>query len=66
MSQHSNQEPNPIEDLHGRLMELFHEYRLSKTQDLKVEIDGQEFNKIIAQAKTDIYKKFPTGKYYKF
>jgi hypothetical protein len=53
-----NHEPAPIEFLHGRLMELFHEYRNKNSNFMTVEIDGVDFNKIIAKAKTDTYEKY--------
>ncbi len=54
-----NHEPAPIEFLHGRLLDLFHEWRRSKTENLSVEIDGTAFNSIIAKAKTETYAKYP-------
>jgi|GEM_PF-3186329 len=51
-------EPAPIEYLHGRLLEHFHEYRLSRTKETTVAIDGVEFNKLIAKAKTETYEKY--------
>jgi len=54
-----NFEPAPIEFMHGRMLDLFHAWRRSKTKSTKLEIDGTEFNMIIAQAKTDTYAKYP-------
>ncbi len=51
-------EPAPIEFLHGRLMDLFHDWRRSKTEDTSVEINGIELNNIIAKAKTETYEKY--------
>lgn len=57
-----NYEPAPIEFLHGRLMDLFHEWRKTKTDNTTVEIDGMAFNNIIAKAKTETYAKYPKQK----
>ena len=54
-----NYEASPIEFMHSRMMDLFHELRLSKTSDINVQINGTEFSKIIAQAKTETYAKYP-------
>lgn len=54
-----NHEPAPIEYFHGRLMDLFHEWRRSKTEAITVEINGGELNNIIAKAKTETYAKYP-------
>ena len=51
-------EPAPIEYFHGKLMDYFHEWRISQTKDLHLPIDGIKFNNIIAKAKTDTYKKY--------
>lgn len=53
-----NHEPAPIEFLHSRLMDLFHEWRKTKTDNTTVEIDGIAFNNIIAKAKTETYAKY--------
>jgi len=53
-----NLEPAPIEFMHGRLIDLFHEWRKSKTESATVEINGIELNNIIAKAKTETYKKY--------
>lgn len=53
-----NYEPAPIEFLHGRLMELFHEFRKTKTNNINVEINGSEFGHLIAKAKTETYTKY--------
>jgi len=57
-----NHEPAPIEYLHGRLMDLFHEWRKTKTDNTTVEIDGIAFNNIIAKAKNETYAKYPKQK----
>ena len=57
-----NHEPAPIEFLHGRLMDLFHEWRKTKTYNTTVEIDGIAFNNIIAKAKNETYAKYPKQK----
>lgn len=57
-----NHEPAPIEFLHGRLMDLFHEWRRTKTDNTTVEIDGMAFNNIIAKAKNETYAKYPKQK----
>ena len=57
-----NHEPAPIEFMHGRLMDLFHEWRRSKTENTTVEINGNELNNIIAKAKTETYVKYPKQK----
>jgi len=53
-----NNEPAPIEFLHGRLLDLFHQFRRSKTDDTKVEITGTDLNNLIAQAKKDTFDKY--------
>lgn len=53
-----NVEPAPIEYFHGRLMQLFHEFRLSKTTSVSVEIGGLEMNNLIAKAKMETYEKY--------
>jgi hypothetical protein len=53
-----NHEPAPIEFMHGRLMDLFHEWRRGRTENMSVEIHGGEFNDLIAKAKTETYKKY--------
>lgn len=57
-----NHEPAPIEFLHGRLMDLFHEWRKTKTENTTVEINGNDLSKIIAKAKTETYAKYPKQK----
>ena len=54
-----NKEPAPLESMHGKLMDLFHEFRLSKGDSTVVKIDGAELNNIIAAAKRDTYEKYP-------
>ena len=56
-----NYEPAPIEFLHGRLMDLFHEWRrekYGKDAPFEVNIAGNELNNIIAKAKSETYKKY--------
>jgi len=53
-----NYEPAPIEFFHGRLIDLFHEWRSSKTESTTVEIDGIVFNKIVVKAKNETYAKY--------
>ena len=57
-----NYEPAPIEFLHGRIMDLFHEWRESKTENTSVEIDGSDLSKIIAKAKLETYAKYSKQK----
>ena len=57
-----NHEPAPIEFLHGRLLELFHEWRKKQGEDISVKIDGKVFNDLIAKAKTETYAKYPKQK----
>lgn len=52
-------EPAPLEFFHGELMEEFHKWRLSKTENTTVEINGLEFSKIVAAAKNTTYAKYP-------
>jgi len=54
-----NHEPAPIEFLHGKLQDLFHEWRRTKTENTDVEINGIEFNNLIAKAKALTYEKYP-------
>jgi len=57
-----NHEPAPLEYFHGKLMKLWHEYRTAVhgtpdgTPDC--EINGHQLNAIIAEAKTETYKKY--------
>lgn len=53
-----NHEPSPIEFMHGRLLDLFHEWRKTITDDVKVEIDGSLFNDIVVKAKKEVYEKY--------
>lgn len=56
-----NHEPAPIEFLHGKLHDYFHEFRRKKVGqgNTDVLINGSELAKIIAKAKTDTYAKYP-------
>jgi hypothetical protein len=51
-------ESAPIEWMHGRMIDLFHEWRKSKTENTTVEINGSALNNIIAKAKTETYAKY--------
>ena len=51
-----NYESSPIEFMHGRLMDEFHAWRKTITDDTIVEIDGIDFNRIIMKAKKDTYE----------
>lgn len=53
-----NHEPSPIEFMHGRLMDEFHKWRKEKTENIEVEINGSEFNKIVVAAKLATYEKY--------
>lgn len=53
-----NLEPAPMEYFHGRLMDFFHEWRKTKTDDFDVLISGNELNNIVAKAKTQTYEKY--------
>lgn len=54
-------EPAPIEFMHGRMLEMFHELRISRVGEghRNVKINGGDFNMIIARAKTETYAKYP-------
>lgn len=53
-------EPSPIEFFHGKLMELFHDWRKEKygISHTTVPIDGIELSNIIARAKIITYEKY--------
>lgn len=51
-------EPSPIEFFHATLQEEFHKFRLSKTENTTVELNGMEFNKIVVEAKKATYEKY--------
>ena len=53
-----NHEQSPIEFMHGKLMDLFNEFRRDKTDSTTVEINGSELNNIIAKSKRAVYKKY--------
>ena len=53
-----NIEPAPIEFLHAKIIDLFHEWRKSKTENTNVEINGIEFNNIFVKAKNLTYEKY--------
>jgi hypothetical protein len=52
-------EPAPLEFFHGELMDGFHEYRKSVTENTTVEINGTILSKIIAKAKRSTKAKYP-------
>lgn len=52
-------EPAPLEYFHDELLEGFHKWRLERTENTTVEINGLEFNKIVAAAKKQTYAKYP-------
>ena len=54
-----NLEAAPMEYFHGKLMDYFHEYRISTSGYPVVPMGGVEFNNIIAKAKMDTYYKYP-------
>jgi len=51
-------EPSPIEFMHGRLMDEFHNWRKTKTKNTTVMIDGSDFNSIVVKAKLATYEKY--------
>ena len=51
-------EPSPIEFFHATLQEEFHKFRLSKTENTTVELNGIEFNSIVVEAKKATYLKY--------
>ena len=53
-----NHEPSPIEFMHQEILNAFHEFRLSKTTDTIVQVDGMDITKMIAKAKKSTYKKY--------
>lgn len=53
-----NYEPAPIEFMHGRMMDLFHEFRLKRTDKTSLPINGADLGNIIAQAKKETYEKY--------
>lgn len=50
--------PAPIEFFHAKLLDLFHEWRRSKTEDTTISINGTELNNLIAKAKIETYAKY--------
>jgi hypothetical protein len=55
-----NHEPAPMEFFHGRLMDLFHEWReYEAPNQIKVLMDGSDFNRIVVKAKNETYAKYP-------
>ncbi len=53
-----NVEPAPIEFMHGRMMDLFHEWRRARTSDVQVSMNGTDLANIIAKAKMETYEKY--------
>ena len=53
-----NHEPSPIEFMHGILLDEFHKMRKRKTGNIAFEIDGIEFNRLVAKAKNATYEKY--------
>jgi len=53
-----NHEPAPIEFFHAELVNEFHKFRISKTENTTVEINGIEFNSIVVVAKKATYLKY--------
>lgn len=53
-----NVEPAPIEFFHAKLLDLFHEWKRSKTEDADISIDGTTLNNLIAKAKIETYTKY--------
>jgi len=51
-------ESSPIEFMHGKLMDAFHEWRRSKTENITVEIDGELFSAIVVKVKLLVYEKY--------
>jgi hypothetical protein len=54
-----NYESAPLEFFHGRLIDLFHEFRQSTGQTTQSIMNGSDLNNIIAKAKIETYKKYP-------
>lgn len=55
-----NHESAPMEYFHGRLMDMFHEWRRATHGDnLQPPMGGNELNNIIAKAKVETYAKYP-------
>jgi hypothetical protein len=56
-----NHEAAPLEFFHGKLMDAFHELRLSKgnNADRTITMGGIEMNNLIAKVKGMTYKKYP-------
>jgi hypothetical protein len=57
-----NHEPAPMEFFHSRLMHYFHEFRLLKTENIEVKMDGSDFSEIVVKAKNETYAKYPKQK----
>lgn len=56
-----NHEPAPIEFLHGKLHDYFHEFRRKKVgqENHEVLMNGSDLARIIAKAKIETYAKYP-------
>jgi hypothetical protein len=52
--------PAPIEFLHGKMMEAFHKIRKSKGDSLSMEMNGIDFNNLIAESKMLTYEEYPS------
>lgn len=53
-----NFEPAPIEFMHARMMEMFHDWRRERTSETTVMMNGSDFGNIIAKAKMQTYEKY--------
>lgn len=51
-------ESAPIEHLHSILLDEFHKFRLSKTNEVTVSINGSDLSRMIASAKRNTYEKY--------
>lgn len=52
-------EPSPIEFMHGRMIDLFHEYRKQNgISDLKVLMGGSEIAELARKARLEVYEKY--------
>lgn len=51
--------PEPLEYMHGQIMELFHKYRTAIHDDLiTIPFNGGILNELITEAKRDTKEKF--------
>lgn len=51
-------EPSPIEFMHGQLLDEFHKWRKTKTNNINTIINGSDFNAIVVKAKLATYEKY--------